>query len=479
MRILNDSGALTLMVTLILAAILIFENIFLVSAKEREIEWQLGQLTDQTGDWVLAAYDRDLLEQWGLYAYSATKVSNFKMSELSLPLAEIQDRFSLDIQFKDKLSSVDILERQILNYITPLYPKLLNELKTLLNAGQDLTGVPSDQEGLTGLLSRSDSVSQAASALNGLKDKWPEYAAGDHGASGVQDPDLTEEQEDLSVDLLKLIFQQEPAEVQTAALPALWQTGNLEQSIDKILQSLSQAETLLQAAQRISQYAFPVQLYSLWQSTCQLNGSDAAQSTSAKQKALSLRGQDLDKIADQYPLELEYLTSGMEQLSARKSAANLQVYTVRLLLNCLSLLKSEPEMQKLERMAEVARIMVLLVSLGEVQVPASAIKWLLFLIKANTQAYADWQELIAGKTVNLLIYQPEQKLAADYRLHLLPYLLIQSEDELLKRLYTVIHQRCPGEWFNQVDVTLNYQTAYGLKRGLQQSFSYISAPESS
>ncbi|MDD2213522.1 MAG: hypothetical protein PHR21_03130 [Oscillospiraceae bacterium] len=477
MQIMNDRGSLTLFVTLLLSAVLLFENLFLISAKERELEWQLSQLTDQTGDWILAAYDRDLLDQWGLYAYSTAQANALETSDLSSALTEIQERFTMNIQFQQNLASTDILKSQILNYITPLYPRLISEIKARLNAGSDEAELATAQTGLSELLASSDSISQAAAALAELKDEWGQHSKAAGAAPDQQTQGLTPDQAFLSTDLLNLLLQQEALAGNADSLPVLWQEGTIEQGLDKVLQSLSTTEALLQKAQRVSQYAFPIQLYSLLQSTSQLNATAASANTSTESDSLSLRGQDLNKIAVQYPLELEYLCSGIEQTSARKAAANLQVYSVRLCLNTFSLLKNESEMTKLERLAEVARVMILIVSLGEVQVPAAAIKWLLVLLKANLQAYADWQDLVRGETVRLMQYQPEQELAADYRLHLLPFLLIQSETELLTRLYTVINRRCPGEWFSQVAVTLDYQTPYGLRKGLRQSFTYVSPVE--
>ncbi len=460
-------GGISLFLAIVMVALLILEISLIAASKQHDLELRAGRAIDLAGDAVLASYDEDLADQYGLLGYREATlpsgINTFIESEL-----RGYESYDLKLSAKSPLNEPTVIKEQICSYLKLLYPQIMIhnilEKSNLIHSMKNQFASEAEQgnifedieisEGeslgdqLQSLLANrllEESLNSLNAFLGNQENEGKTSIFRDYFSkkTGVNDGSESEQAE----------LSEEEQRLGDSMLVNIREAGNgSAQSISNIAGILAQGIELLDIPtngvyERLLSCEYILLMCSNW--TDQRNADKLIDGRQ------TLRGVPIKEMNHYRDLESEYILFGFQDEVRTKAITASMITAGRLALTTIGLLLNENEMKKLEVGAGILSVGIAMVSGGAIVIDATALKYLLLLIRAQAEAIADMETLLNGKTVDLLPYIEGGDQNSDYCDYLRFYLLLAADaDDQLIRLAETIDLNLCGPFYTTVETSL-------------------------
>ncbi|MDO5015870.1 MAG: hypothetical protein Q4E09_02530 [Eubacteriales bacterium] len=452
----RQTAAISILLALICPVLVL---LFLASQalSERMIaEYTAARLTKSAGKIILASYDRDLWQNFGLWAIQEEDI-DLKLIESALESQPkiLERKFSYELS--GNIFEPQILKEQVLRYMKLRAPVILSS-EMLHRARSAAEGRQSLVRGSTaGSLNQLHEASSA-------EEKFLKAQAGldslEEGQTDLQSENLLEqlptEELETFLPLIETMARQflpvYEALGTTAPPPAeAFRPSNIEKLARKLDELLDFA--YLEDWERLCLAEYCLLLF-----PAQVNVEKKFQSQSY---LLTPNGQKLADLAEKRPLELEQLATGKRSARAAGRQAELLICAMRFVAQYLAGSKMPDRQAHYQRLGHILAALVTLVSLGQVPAEAEQFVPLIQAVDSFKLARGDLRDLGQGYGLpfwpsEALSYMRDGFLQADfyYRDYLRLLLWTRSPDDLVKDLARIIQNERRTAGFRQASVAL-------------------------
>lgn len=452
----RQTAAISILLALLCPVLVL---LFLASQalSERVIaEYTAARLTKSAGKIVLASYDRDLWQNFGLWAIKEEDI-DLRLLESALESQPEMIGRKFDYELSENIFEAQILKEQVLRYMKLRAPvilstEMIHRARSAAEGRQSLiggsAGASLDQmhEGS----SAEEKFLNAQMGLKGIKE----------GQTDLLSEDLDEEPglEELEAFLpLVEVMAREFLPVYEAlgtTVPApeeAFRPSNIEKLAHKLDELLDFA--YLEDWERLclSEYCLLI-LPAQVNVEKQLRGQSYLQSPN---------GQKLADLAEKRPLELEQVATGKTTARAAGRQADLLICAMRFVAQYLAGSKMADRQARYQRLGHILASLVTLLSLGQITAVADQFVPLIQAVDSFKLARDDLRDLKQGYGLPFwpsesLSYMREGFLQADfyYRDYLRLLLWARSPDDLTRDLARIIQKEQGAASFRRVSVTL-------------------------
>lgn len=478
----RNEGSISLFLVIVLVAVLALESVLIQRHKLRDLELRSSRTIDLAGDVILASYNEDLAEYYGLFAFEEaglpTDVRSYIDSELSGLPASAKWEFETLVAFTE----VEGFQEQVSDYMKVIYPQLvLQRVMDELTVLDDFADVVVEEDSELGTTkSLKEQIEKLLLnkgidlALSGLRTFLNKQNSSTHI---LRNYFLDEEEHYSGEESYNPALSSDEQHQGDAVLNQLIDSDNrLSWNGEDVLVMLSEGIHMLDFQSNASYDRLLMTEYILDMST---NWADQRLASDYIDARTNLRGIKLDTFYHARELETEYVLSGYEtELAAKTMLASL-LNSTRLAIHAISLLQDETEMQKLSATAGILAVGIAALSAGSVVIEPDTLKYVLLFLRAQIDAASDVKDLLDNKAVELLPYSDVSDISFYYRDYLRVFLLVGNGRRQIERFAETIEANIGSALFVSVDLKLIMESKFSLYSDftLHSQRSYLNRSE--
>lgn len=465
-------GSISLFLVIVMVAILTLQSVFIQSAKLRDLELRAGRAINLASDVMLASYDDDLAENYGLLAFQEASLPGDVEDYIASELSALPAVYRLEIQERDRFAENISFQEQVSGYMKIIYPQIM--LERILDETNLLQSFYENAETKAGEgESAPDEGSYSNTSLKSQIETLLHSTATDIAINQFKHF-LQEHTQSKPNNILRNFFKSESDEHEgdegyEAPLDDEELTegdsflNNLGLSDSEI--SWSPTDILVMVSEGIDMLNFETNdlydrlltiEYTLNMTT---NWQDQRRASKTLLSRENLRGQGLGDMYHYRELETEFVLTGFDEVMAKTTASTL-INSTRLAIRVISLLQNEAQMQKLSALARILSVGIAVLSGGSVVIEAESLKYVLAFIRAQIDAAIDVNDLLNGEKVSLLPYGEHSDIKSEYTDYLRIFFLVGNKKRQLERLAETIELNISGPLYTGFDVSLQFESQH-------------------
>ena len=435
-------GSITTFLCIVLSAIILLETIYVSGAFQRKKEVQLSEAVSHQVEQLMACFDLNALDWYGVYALSDVGSSHAVFDEMVNGL----DGAFFEASGICPLSTSD-LESAIVEYMrlrglafegSGLFDRLGYSISKIDEAG-GLSGngiskwLPTFKEYVQNQEKWKNALENVAKLANivGLDEKLEDFF--DFADS------ILETWEENSSAILQVgdtsvtvsLFDPTSIEKLTSVFDAY-----MDQDLPSIFERLLMNEyAVYQFDSRVTSYV-----------------TDAG-----TEKEANILGIPFEDIHSENRPDMEYLLLGQSDSVNRLGASGL-IFGTRLILDLGSYLMDSSKKEIALGIAEIISVLVMLVSGGTVYIEPSLMQYVILFMMAYIRAELDMFRLIKGKSVPIIYSKKTSDSFGDlfetnYRDYFRLFFLFVPKETLLQRMKTVIERDCGATLYTGISAS--------------------------
>lgn len=464
-------GSISLFLVIVIVAVTFLELTLISAGRQYDLELRAARAADLASDAILASYDKDLAREYGLLAVSDASLPLTVKAYIDDDLKQYPAQIDFDFETGSPLTDPAVLREQISSYLKLLYPQmmlteLMNKLDLLEQMGVKAEKAASDGDlidieeietngSLSNQLLGLIGSSTVQAGIGGLSNFLGDQEGGD--AAHILRNYFKQEADDYDGEgSYEAVLSEEEQAIGDALLGSLGQFETVnEGGLGGIAEALSYGIDLLDIPtnnlyDRLLTAEYIVRMGANW--------SDQRQKDGLGEQRENIRGIKIDSISRYRELETEFIISGVENELGQKAAMSLYLGGSRLALRLLGLMMNETEMQSIEAWATILSVGLALVSGGSFAVEPSTLKYIIVYLRAQIEAVEDVNDLLDGRSVELLPYMDGVDIDSDYLDYLRFFVLFGNEDEQLKRLGETIEKNYIQTYHTSVITKMHFRS---------------------
>ncbi len=379
----------------------------------------------------LAAYDRQLWQDFGLLALNETSFS-------TVPASRFDHETEVLIQGENTLSEPEILLEQILRHMKIRFPAEM--LIEITDRVRGLDTFPTESS--IGEILASDGSKKVKELLQGDEssedDDWKEEL------DEYIDTEINSLYDDISSSLMPVHIYDEQGDITGGGKPDFFDPDSMSRLAGVVDELLATPESTSLDKLYLASYAldyFPA----------------SVEGRIISNNMVPRLTPDGRSHADLLPLrggEAEEIITGIKGDSAAKEVRAILIL-VRSIIQLIHHYQDESLRSTYKITAGIIVAAVALISLGSVTIPLEAVEYLLLVADAVLDGRKDAIKLQEGHGVNFWPDKSEDALVLYYHDYLLLFLLIQNEEALLSRLDAIISRHNPGPGWVWLSASVN------------------------
>lgn len=453
-------ASISLIVAIILPALsVLFITCF--SLTERcLIEYSASRLLKAAGKVALASYSRDLWRSYGLWGIEQAEV---KLDKVNASLNRLPERIvnsGISIEFSNPTLNPDQLQEQIFRYMKLRAPvilssELIHRIRSAAEARASLDGGD-----IRSTIRGQHEADKAHANFQLLK---PGLALLEDPSSleiiRNEDPDLIiADAEEIEL-LLPFIKQ-----FSKKLLPVYEALGSSESGEESF--APGSIENLAGKLDDLLDYGYLADLEKLCLTEyCLLyftSASNIEKGLRSQKVLMTPDGRSLRDLAETRPFELEQIVSARSNIKEAQTYCDGLITGMRFIANYIAFFRTPSKQANYIRISKILAASIKVLSLGTLQVPEEAMKYLIQAVDALRQADKDLQDLKSGYG---LYFWPSAAHAYSrdqftmpkfyYRDYMRLGLMVQSPDKILEQISRLIEKDLPGEYYQRVRVGLD------------------------
>lgn len=428
----RNTGSISLFICVFLAVILLIGSTLASAALDRKIELNLARALDSQVQIGLAAYDRDLLEQFGLFGVRPDNIDQSVFSTYMRPLLPEQN---VQLGIVEELFSSRELGRQIVNHMQERLPLVYME-----NFSRFITGWNQ------GSSEDNTLFSEASSYLAQLPVNETQRAA-----SGLFSGLLAKVQED-SARLLEDIYRRYASEL--AGVPADdGLAGFFEQVPDFFdpasMSIVAEKLDLLLDFQTMPAYrkmCLTEYIMGYFCSTVRV-----IKENGTTRSLLTIDGRYQTGFPETRNAEIEKILTGLDNPDTAVFACRIILVSLRCVIQLGSIIADETQMTAFRSAAAGISASVAALTSGAVVIDPEIVTWLLVVGKALFNAWAEYQKMEQGFLVPFWPGASKINIDLGYNDYLRLLLFIQPDSHLLEGCSGQIGKVLPGTYAAEIE----------------------------
>lgn len=464
----HQEGSISFLLAFVLTAVLLLQSVVIRASRLRELELRAGRSIDLVNDSVLAQYDKTLADHYGLLAIKYADIPVEVARYINDDLSQFPAKAEISTVANHPLTEGSALKNQISDYMKLLYPqmmlnKILKQVEVLSSLAQEQASVESSVHSSKMLLQASNAPIQSILAdplieasLHQLKDfilsqsgdtsqilrNFFSNATDRHEGDEPYVPDLNPDEQAAGDDVLKQI--------------SLFD-GELEWDLSQIGGLLNQGIAFLDFDTNHLYDKLLVTEYILGMTA---NWSDQRTADELIDPRENMRGASIRSVPLARELETEFILAGIDGETGTKAAVGTMLIATRLAIRTIAMLSNESEMSKLNTWAAILSVGLMIVSGGSVAIDKTVLKYALVLIRAQIDAVIDLNDLLNGKTVDLIPYVDAVNISSVYSDYVRLFLLAGSDKNQLTRLAESINANLNGPFYTTIESSISFVSKY-------------------
>ncbi|NLV99175.1 MAG: hypothetical protein GX034_05200 [Clostridiaceae bacterium] len=442
----RQRGSLTLACCLMLPAITLLMISLLVGSSWTREDLDAIRAAKQSADSALAAFDRGLYRDFGLFALTDQEV-NRTSSEYLLP-----DTFCQKITVKESLYDNDLLMGAIARHMSVRATAgLVDEAISRIRVIRDILPDKMADSVSSLVAADPDTISPDLEEDESNEEWFSEY-------SKYIDQEYREDYHD-SLLALSPVYVPDASGSGTVEDFDPYKVSSLEklaQGLDTMMFTLPEGFTDQILLSEYTLSYFGSQVNSLKQ-----NGSTKQYRTPD--------GRLHSQFAESRQYEQEMIATGS---TGEKAARNVKYFLTgfRILVNLLSTILSSDELALYDAKAAAISASVAVISLGFITIPPEAISAVLIISDSIAGGIKDKNKLLDGEEIKLWPSAGAEAFKVNYRDHLRLLILFQPKEKLLERISAAIKQNYGDEYFTAVSCEVT-RPAYVVGKFSRRDFA--------
>jgi len=453
---------MTIFLCIILTAVILVQSIFYFGARFRENQADIRRCLRLQTQQILASYDAELLDQYGIYAFDSASVNE------DVFIACLNDSCDATVDAYDT-SLLD--ENQLMNGIC----NYLEVREAGIFAGDIISkarSVMSEIEGNDIFIAGTDGETQ-----EWIADLYDYLSGGDVWDTVIEVVSVAADYADCSGYFDDLIsFAEDYREIFERG-SSLYLQGDSSGSVaDSLLDTTMMENTLNtidsymgQESSALSEYLM-VNQYAVCCFDSKLVSTIEGNSTIPEANYL---GVPFSELHSTNQCDLEYILTGLDSDIASCGVVYAGIYSLRLAINFLSLLSDKEKMEIANGIATVISTIIAVVSEGGIYVDPKIIEFIVVGVWAAGQAMLEVNALENGESVSfidssVITDNPvlDEVLQTSYRDYVGLFLMFIPEETKLERMLAVIKEDYGDDLSTSVGITANYLSQeYYLEEG--------------
>lgn len=445
-------GSMSLFLACSIVMVCILGSTAVSLAGLRQTEHQLVELGKQQADTILAAYERELFERYGLLAYG--EQSPDRIGPV-IPLYKVNGQTNMEMSSCEDITDGPGLKMQIQEFM---------QKRTVIDLGERLKEIElvlkeAMDDGYTAML-KDDNLKNLAGEFGMYLE--PCQTLLKEGSSGESPSEETSEEiidepakwsdDDARLAADALAHFKEAAQMQFAysgegSGGTLLDLNALGEQVNKLERFFNFGEIPLYDDLGINVYGQRM-----------FKNQTAGKTNSQERRfAENLRGISFSSLKTKRNYESEYLLFGQTDDGTNKDYMDGLLFGMRFMIQLLDYRASETKMDEARTIGSVLSGVIAAVTLGEVSIEPETLANLVWLAESAYGAYTDLDDLRQGKTVDLLPYSESQTIEVYYEDHLLFFSLFVAQDTLLKRMGLLLEENFGQALCLAIEVKLYWQ----------------------
>ncbi len=453
---------MTIFLCIILTAVILVQSIFYFGARFRENQADIRRCLRLQTQQILASYNEELLNQYGLYAFDSTAKND------EVFMACLNDSCDATVGAYDTcLLDENQLATGICNYMEVreagiVTGDIISKARSVMSEieGNDIYIAGTDGE-------TQEWIADLSDYLNG-GDVWDTVievisVATDYAECSGYFDDLFSFAEDY-----REIFERGTSlylqgESSGSVADSLLDTKMMENTLNTIDSYMGQDSSTLMEYLLVNQYAVCC-FDSKLQTTNEGNSSIPE---------ANYLGVPFSELHSTNQCDLEYILTGLDSDTASCGVVYAGIYSLRLAVNFLSLLSDKEKMEIANGIATVISTIIFIVSEGGIYVDPKVIEFIVAGVWAAGQAMLEVNALENGESISfidssVITDNPilDEVLQTSYRDYVGLFLLFIPEETKLERMLAVINRDYGEDLSTSVGITSNYLSkVYYLEEG--------------
>lgn len=435
-------------------------TVFTVS-KLRAVEHQLGVVAAEQGSCVLAGYDREIFQRFGIQSYQGSFPDRLGMA---IQLSSIPGETIPDLQPGERLTEGSSLEDQIDDFMSVRFIKAglegLSELLGSMKTGQrsPLTkslkdpGTQSSAK-LLGALMKTDKEVSTGLLPSGEEEDGDGQESSDGEETEVSGENWSEEDKSLTNDVMHFLKDAARTELAFHGEGPDGQSKNvfdldfLTEAINKVSEFIDGRNIPVLSDLALNEYG--VRMFR----------SPVSETKAGKTNlyARSLRERLLADEQHEKEGELEYLIFGSESDQTNQWLASMTVFGARLLIRLGDYYMSPTKRAQTKTIAIIASVLIALASQGGLSIDPETLANIIMVVECGIGAYKDTKDLMDGKANKLLNYQRFDSPSFYYHDYARIFLLFTTLDGKLQRMAAVMEELSGEKLYTGITVRLDWQ----------------------
>ncbi len=447
-RCFTRQGSISLMMALILSALLLVFSLFLQAGLYRSAQADLTRAMSaqiQTG---LAAYDLNLLSDFGLWGYRLDRIDPLVFQH-SLP--GHMKRHPMILLPGNPLTDETVLETQILSYMKARLPviyvdHLFSQLDSLSTGSQAVSQEHTIHHvsGWLAGFSGNSARSAASSLTNGLFSQVEEVAA-------VQLDQIYRE----NAAALTGIHQDQELSSLLTMMPDFFDPASLAIAADEFDQFLNFSTPLLYEKACVAEYV-------LGQFSCAVLTEKKGGYT---QPVRTINGRQMLGFPDDRILEVEQMITGVNNPRLAAKIVQGVLVSLRTVIHLADLITDKSQMQIIRGTAAAISTALAAITAGSVIIEPETVAWLLAVARSLKNGWSDVNSLLNGNAVSFWPGDQAALVNLYYADYLRLFLLALPRPLLLNQIGRQLETIIPGPFFTAIEIRTNWRSQELVLKG--------------
>lgn len=473
------SASIALLFAIIMPVISYFFIANIVYAERVIAEYDALRILKSSGKLALSLYDRELCKEYGLWGVEEANIDLREAEKILAKLPRLVDE-NLQLKVKDDLYEQNILKEQILRFMKVRAPICLADdcLERIRSAAKyrSMLALPSAGGSVHKQHEDNNAQNNYREAEEDLK-SLPELLSTKQKDSEENTYDEEAFLDNLSAedkDFLNSLL----GNFSRHILPVYEAMGSeqatgIENFRPDLIENLAgKVDFILDKGIGVSWEQMSIAEYALLNFPAYINRENGI---GKKTIIYTVNGVSLNELAEKRPQELEQIASGRENINAAQRYCDAHIIGFRFVPQYLAAERSSSRKAKYTTWSEILSKGLLILSLGQVDIPPEVLKYFVQAAHSLYLAQKDLKELKKGEGLN---FWPLEAVAyikpgyRDYRFFYRDYLRLilysQAEDKLLQEIARIIKKQKPGPYYTGLSLSLDVN-----QRVFSYEFAYL------
>lgn len=474
----HQSASIALLFAIIVPVISYFFIANIVYAERVIAEYDALRILKSSGQLALSFYDRELWREYGLWGFSEDKLD---LSEAEKIFSELPKIIAEEVQVKLKnpLYDEDNLREQVLRFMKLRAPICLADdcLQRIRSAAnfRKMLALPSAGDSLVKQHEKTEAHKNYQEAEDDLK-SLPELLSKEQevGENTTEEESILDNLTDDDKDFLEGLFGRFSKHI----LPVYEamgseQSAGIENFRPDLIENLAgKVDFILDEGLGVSWEQMSLVEYALLNFPAFINRENGI---GTKTILYTVNGVSLNELAQKRPQELEQIASGKADTKAAQRYCDAHIIGLRFVPQYLAAERSSTRQAKYRTWSEILSGVLLVISLGQVELPAEVLHYFVQAAHSLYLAREDLKELKKGEGLNFwpiesIVYiTPDYR---DYRFFYRDYLRLilysQSETKILEQISRLIKKQKPDSFYTALSISLEIN-----KRDFAYEFAYL------